>query len=151
MKIWFTLTGTNHYKCRSDPRLHLPYFISLPPGGIIYRSHVFTQDCVKGFFRIPGPVQFLPRPYGMQIVPPARLIQFVDPFFSMDQLVKHILIIRKTLKERIPLRQPVALGGIQRRIHRHQVPQLIIHHKRPGDKMIDIIFPCYYRFPRKHI
>ena len=80
----------------------------------------------------------------MQVVPPALFVQTVDPRFFVNKPVKKELILGKTPEERIPLRQAVALGGIQGRVHRHQIPELIIHDKGPGNKVVNVILIQLY-------
>ena len=60
---------------------------------------------------------------------PSQLIIFSSPPFTCATDVNSPLLIRKIFKERIPFRKVIALRGIQRRIHRHEIPQFIIHYK----------------------
>ena len=84
-------------------------------------------------------VQFLACPDGMQVVSPALFIQAVDPWSVVNQPVQKELILGKAPEERIPLRQAVALGGVQGRVHWHQIPELVIHNKGPGYKVVNVI------------
>lgn len=69
----------------------------------------------------------------------------------VDQIVHSMLVLCEYRKERIPFGKLVTLRRIQRRIHWHQIPKLIIHDKRPWNKMINIILLCDKRLTRKDI
>lgn len=87
----------------------------------------------------------------MQIIPITGFEPCMQPFFFMSQPVHAVLISCKYHKERIPFRQFVAFRRIQRRIHGHQIPQFIIHAKRPWDEMIHIVLLWKNRLSGKYI
>ena len=123
--------------------------VILPPGRIIHRPHISLQYPIKLFPGISLPVQFLTGPDRVQIIPVAHLIQLPYSRLLLYQFIHDILIRRKFPEEDIPPRKPVALYSIQGRIHRHQIPKLVIHDKRPGNKMVHlIVFLLHGLFPK---
>ena len=83
-------------------------------------------------------IQRLSRPNRIQIIPAALFKLLSHQLIRKNHLIQKILIVCQRAKISIPLRQLVALAGIQARVHRRQVPQLIISDVRPGNEMIQI-------------
>ena len=90
----------------------LPDLIPLSFGRVINRMHVLLQNIIKHFSGVTWPVQLLPCPDGMQVVPPTPFIQFMYFRLLLNQLIQKELIIRESLEEGIPLGKTIALGGI---------------------------------------
>ena len=83
----------------------VPDFISLPPGRIIHRLHVFLKNINKFFFTISLAIKLLPCPEGMQIIPIAGLIQaskFVhQQIFSLIDYESNLLIALLLLSSKV--------------------------------------------------
>lgn len=96
-------------------------------------------------------IQRLRSPNRIQVIPAALLKLLPHQLPGKNHLIQKILILRQRPEIRLPLRQLVALAGIQAPVHRRQVPQLIIGDIRPGNEMIQVKLLPRQQLPRVDI
>ena len=70
---------------------------------------------------------------------------------GLDLPIQKVLILSKTPEKWLPWWKLIAFGGVQLGIHGHEIPDLIVHDKRPRDKMINLIALVINRFFPKNI
>ena len=136
---------TQSFECQLPPclklSLKLPNLVPLPPRRIVDRLHVLLQNSAESILAVSLPVQLPHRPDRVQVIAVACLKSSMQSRPFVDQPVHQVLIFRKHGEKWIPLGKPVALRRIHRGPHGSQVPEFIVHYKRPRNEMID---PPYF-------
>ena len=106
---------------------------------VVNRSHVFLQDVQEGSFRVSEAIELLAGPDRVQVILIAFFEEFVDLLMVMHQFVQEELVLREREEETVPARKEVALRAVQGGIHRHEVPEFIVHYEGPRDEVVDIV------------
>ena len=106
---------------------------------VVNRSHISLQDVQEGFFRVSEAIELLAGPDRVQVVFVAFFEEFVDLLLLMHQFVQEEMVLREREEETVPAREEVALRAVQGRVHRHEVPELVVHHEGPRDEVVDVV------------
>ena len=96
------------------------------------------EDVRELLLGISGDIQIFDRPHRIEIIAATLLEGLLDLLVAEDGFI-HLILERGQITEvEIPLREAVALTGIQPTLHRDEVPKLIIGDERPRHEVIKI-------------
>ena len=99
------------------------------------------EDIRELLLGVSGDVQILDRPHRIEIIAAALLEGLLDLLVAEDGFIHLILECGQVAEVEIPLREAIALTGIQPTLHRDEVPKLIIGDERPRHEVIEITLP----------
>ena len=99
------------------------------------------EDIRELLLGVAGDVQIFDRPHRIELVAAALLEDLLDLLVAKDGFI-HLILERGQIAEvEIPLREAIALTGIQPTLHRNEVPELIIGDERPRHEVIEVPLP----------
>ena len=99
------------------------------------------EDVRELLLAVSGDVQILDRPHRIQVVAATLLEDLLDLLVAEDGFIHLILESGQIAEVEIPLREAIALTGIQPTLHRDEIPKLIIGDERPRHEVIEITLP----------